>query len=251
MLCRLALLLMLILLLIGCGGSQSYPVVAVDNASSVTRVAIFSGHSGGVNAVAWSPDGKMLASAGDDHTIYLWDPGGGKEIRHWSGHTLPITSLAFSPDGKTLASGGRDKAVILWDPANGQQLRTFSDSDQVLTLALSGFYYNAARGSIAFAPATSADDFRCFFSAGTGWGNFEQQRSRRALSADLTLDYGRLQLRQLGLQPAGAARTLNASLNGNSLIARLGHAGEATLVEFESQVELSAGNRLRIELTGA
>ena len=137
MLRRLALLFVLVLSVSACGGGQSNTVVSVANAPSVARIKVFSGPTGGVNSVVWSPDGKMIASAGDDHTIYLWDPDTGKEIRHWDGHKLAITSLAFSPDGKTLASGGRDKAVILWDPAGGQQLRTFSDTDQILALAFS------------------------------------------------------------------------------------------------------------------
>src|SRR5262245_59739908 len=134
---RFGLVFILVLVMAGCGGEQGYPVVTLENAVSVTRVGILSGHAGGVNSVAWTADGKTLASAGDDAAIFIWDPAAGKEVRHWAAHKLAVTSLSFSPDGKMLASGGRDKAVSLWDPATGQQLRTFSDTDQVLTVAFS------------------------------------------------------------------------------------------------------------------
>ena len=73
-----------------------------------------------VYAVAFSPDGKMLATAGKDQSIHLWEPRKGESLGVLKGHTGTVTSLAFAPDGKVLASGSLDTTVRLWDPSTGQ-----------------------------------------------------------------------------------------------------------------------------------
>lgn len=86
----------------------------------------FSGHEGSVVSVAFSPDGKTLASGSSDNTVKLWDVASGGEVRTLSGHTDWARSVAFSPDGRTLASGSGDETVKLWDVASGQEVRTLS-----------------------------------------------------------------------------------------------------------------------------
>src|SRR5262245_47497919 len=77
--------------------------------------AVLPGHQGGVRAVAFSPDGLTLATAGYDSAIKLWDVKKGKELATLRGHARVVWTLAFSPDGKLLASGSEDQAIKLWD----------------------------------------------------------------------------------------------------------------------------------------
>jgi WD40 repeat protein len=83
----------------------------------------FKGHSVGVNSVAFSPDGKTLASGSNDKTIILWNVETHQPIgRPLSGHTAAVISVAFNSNGNILASGSNDGTIILWDITTRQPI---------------------------------------------------------------------------------------------------------------------------------
>lgn len=88
------------------------------------------GHTGGIEAIAYSPDGKYILTGSTDNTAKLWDIKG-HEILTFTGHTDGVNSVVFSPDGKQVFTGSRDGTAILWD-LTGKILRTFSGHKKLI-----------------------------------------------------------------------------------------------------------------------
>ncbi|MDQ1745403.1 MAG: hypothetical protein QOE23_3742 [Pseudonocardiales bacterium] len=118
--------------------------------ASAPGIAKLTGHTQRVNTLAFSPDGKTLASGSDDGTVRLWDVPGQRQVGGLVvGHTGDVFTMAFSRDGKTLASGSGTSSdtVGLWDVASGRQVGTLHTngvftvafSRDAKTLASSGF----------------------------------------------------------------------------------------------------------------
>jgi WD40 repeat protein len=87
--------------------------------------ATIAAHSGRVNAVAWSPDGKAIASCGQDGFVKMWDAESGKEIASLVAHAGGATAIAFSARGELLATAGADGTVKLWDVASRKITATY------------------------------------------------------------------------------------------------------------------------------
>ncbi|HRI16007.1 MAG TPA: serine/threonine-protein kinase [Verrucomicrobiota bacterium] len=80
-------------------------------------LAIWFGHSFGVEAARWSPDGSAVATGGRDQIVRLWSATNFAELIALKGHAARVTGLAFSPDGQRLASASVDKTLRIWDLA--------------------------------------------------------------------------------------------------------------------------------------
>ncbi len=102
--------------------------------------ARLAGHADAVFALAFSPDGKYVATASFDSTLKLWDAATGKQIKTYGGavgHTKQVISLAFSQDGTMLASGSTDNTIKVWDVPVNVPIRSLKNNDAVSAVALS------------------------------------------------------------------------------------------------------------------
>src|SRR5947209_2296544 len=92
----------------------------------------YQGHSDYVSAVAWSPDGKRIASASGDHTVQVWNAVDGSHVYVYRGHSADVSTLAWSPDGKYIVSAGLDNTVQVWEAATGKLVYTYRGHNDVV-----------------------------------------------------------------------------------------------------------------------
>jgi WD40 repeat protein len=94
-------------------------------------------HQAQVNAIAFSPDGQLLASASDDHTVKLWRVSDGALLGTLRGHFEEVNCVAFSHNGEMLASGSMDRTIKLWNVADQSLIRTMGGNEFILGVAFS------------------------------------------------------------------------------------------------------------------
>ena len=117
-----------------------------------------------------------------------------------------------------------------------------------LLLALSGYRYSAPAGRISFAPALSAERFRCFFSTGSGWGSFAQQSESGGFTATLELRGGSLRLQRIGLRPPAPPTRVSATRGSEALAARLEPDDVDVVVVLDQEIALNEGETLEVML---
>lgn len=112
---------------------------------------IYNGHTDGVFCIAWSPDGKWLASGGRDATVHIWEARTGRLQTTFRDHALQVMCLAWSPDGEQIASSSFDEAKVrLWEALNSQPRGICVDpecDDQCLAWSPDSRYLASASGN--------------------------------------------------------------------------------------------------------
>ncbi|MBX7220753.1 MAG: AAA-like domain-containing protein [Blastocatellia bacterium] len=112
--------------------------VKLWNLETQTELPLLLDYKYPVWGMAFSPDGKVLATGGGDSAVRLWNLETGKEVKAFSGHTGDVNAVVFSPDGKWLATASDDKTIRLWDVAEGREVGIFQGHTNVVeTVAFS------------------------------------------------------------------------------------------------------------------
>jgi WD40 repeat protein len=123
------------------GFSNRYPgELTIWDAGPGEKVLDLTGHMGHINSVAWSPDGRQLASAAGEFRppgqVKIWDATTGKELFDLKGHGNAVNTVSWSFDGKRLASTCSDGTIKIWDAANGKEVRTLRGHRLAVNTAL-------------------------------------------------------------------------------------------------------------------
>jgi len=155
----------------------------------------------------------------------------------------------FVSEGLSIVRGVRDRY-------NGERRNPWNEvecgnhyaramSSWSVLLALSGYQYDAVSGSLSFAPCINEEDFRCFFSTGSGWGTFHQHRAKQA---GIDIEYGSLTLKTFSLGWKWAPlKTVTVEVNGKKISAAVKVEDKYITLKFLKPVTLNTGDKLIVE----
>ena len=99
---------------------------------------VLRGHTGVINSMGFSPDGKLLATVSDDHSVRLWDPAAPSQSRIFAGHTDEVWGETFSRDGAQLITTSKDRSVRIWDVKTGESRALLGHTAPVTEVQFAG-----------------------------------------------------------------------------------------------------------------
>ncbi|GCE21360.1 eIF2A-related protein [Dictyobacter kobayashii] len=119
-----------------------------SNHTSGTALLTFHKQNDYVSAIAWSPDGRYVATGSWNHSVMVWDARTGEVITTYNGHSEPVDSVAWSPNGQFIASGSWDHTVQVWQAFTGRLIHTYTGhSSEISSVAWSPDGQRIASGS--------------------------------------------------------------------------------------------------------
>ena len=177
----------------------------------------------------------------------------------WTGIEYQVAGHLIYEDmieeGLAVVKGVRDRhdgiARNPWDEFECGHHYARAMASWSLILALSGFHYNAHERFIAFAPKVEADNFKCFYSTGSGWGVYSQQISGSSLSAKIGVTWGELEIHEIRLAAPKGATITKATPGGagKGFGASVRMDGKSVIISLSEPVKIGVGEALEIALS--